>query len=398
MWARTRPLLPWAAWLLWLTALLAELRYDYGANLIGSHGMAFAKLLVALFAVAAVFVSPWLGARVLPVVGALAAAASLVVSAVLRGGSEDGSASSTAHGFAEPFALLWLLMLIPLRGRRWWMSWAAPPLMWAAIVLRPIAVRVGDMSLIIALFFAVGATTVLGAGVVWRLIRVDRRRRAESLRIEQRTEFARDLHDFVAHHVTGIVVQAQGALAIAGRRPELVRPSLERIEQAGAEALTSMRHMVGMLRDTGGGEKEPALAPLAGIPEIRVLVAGFSAVGGARARLELEGSFDDLPVEITTTAHRVVMEALTNVRKHAHGCTKVQVCVARSAGAVTVGISDDGRPRGSSHGSAGGFGLKGLAERVRLIGGSIQAGPEVGGGWAVEATLPATPVPIGAPR
>lgn len=396
-WVRTRPLLPWAAWLVWVTALGAALQFDYEAGLIHPYGVGFAKLLVALFAVAAVTVSPWLGARVLPVAAGLAGAASLAVSAALHAGVGGSADSDAAYGLTEPAALLWLLLLVPLRGRRWWVSWAAPAVLWAAIVLRPMAVDVVDISVIIALLFAVGSTAVLGAGVAWRLIRADRRRRAEALRLEQRTEFARDLHDFVAHHVTGIVVQAQGALAVAERRPHLVRPSLERIEQAGAEALTSMRHMVGMLRDANDRAGEPALAPLTGIAEVRSLVEGFSAVGGARARLDMEGTFDGLPVETSITAHRVVMEALTNVRKHAQGCTEVWVRAVRSAGGVTVRVSDNGRPRGGRHGS-GGFGLKGLAERVSLIGGRIQAGPIKGGGWAVEATIPAASVPAGAAR
>lgn len=251
-----------------------------------------------------------------------------------------------------------------------------------AIVLRPVSVSVRQSTTIMALLFALAAVTALGTGLGMRLLLVDRRRQAAALRLEQRTEFARDLHDFVAHHVTGIVVQAQGAQAIAGRRPELLPPALQRIEQAGSEALTSMRYMVGMLRDTDG---EVALTPLAGIGEVRSLVEEFSAVGGARALLHTAGTFDDLPVEVTTTAHRVVMEALTNVRKHAHGCTEVLVCVDRSQGRLTVRISDDGHPRHASH---NGFGLKGLSERVSLIGGSIQAGPVTAGGWGVEATLP----------
>ena len=211
------------------------------------------------------------------------------------------------------------------------------------------SVQFKQSTTIFALIFALAALTALSIGLGMRLLLADRRRQAAALRLEQRTEFARDLHDFVAHHVTGIVVQAQGAHAIADRRPELVPPALQRIEQAGSEALTSMRHMVGMLRDTDG---EVALTPLAGIGEVRSLVEEFSAVGGARARLDLEGTFDDLPVEVTTTAHRVVMEALTNVRKHAHGCTEVRVRVDRSGTGSPYGsATTDGRatsPRAAS--------------------------------------------------
>lgn len=259
------------------------------------------------------------------------------------------------------------------------------PLLYLAIVLRPVSVQFKQSTTIFALIYALAALLALSIGLGMRLLLVDRRRQAAALRLEQRTEFARDLHDFVAHHVTGIVVQAQGAHAIADRRPDLVPPALQRIEQAGSEALTSMRHMVGMLRDADG---EVALTPLAGIGEVRSLVEEFSAVGGARAELELKGPFEDLPVEVTTTAHRVVMEALTNVRKHAHGCSEVRVRVERSGDRVLVRVSDDGRPRPASR---SGFGLKGLAERVGLIGGSVEAGPVTAGGWGVEAALPVAP-------
>ncbi|MEV8230050.1 histidine kinase [Streptomyces sp. NPDC079167] len=336
------------------------------------------KLGGALLAIALVVASPRLGSRALPAAGCALAVVSLCISVVLH---VEMSVSSQALGYAEPAALVWILLVVARRGAPSWAAVALPVLL-MAIVLRPVSVSVRQSTTILALLFALAAVTALGTGLGMRLLLADRRRQAAALRLEQRTEFARDLHDFVAHHVTGIVVQAQGAYAIADRRPELVPPALRRIEQAGSEALTSMRHMVGMLRDTDG---EVALTPLAGIGELRSLVEEFSAVGGARARLDLEGTFDDLPVEVTTTAHRVVMEALTNVRKHAHGCTEVRVRVYRSAERLTVRVSDDGLPR---HVSRNGFGLKGLAERVGLIGGRVQAGPVTAGGWGVEATLP----------
>jgi signal transduction histidine kinase len=340
----------------WAAVLGEALLLDWQANLLTLEGVGLAKLCVALLAVGAVLVSPWLSARTLPSVAGLVGTASLAVSIVLNVGAGRGTDPDVALGFSEPPALLWLLLLVPV------------------------------------LFFAVGSTAVASAGAAWRLVRADRRRQAQALRLEQRTEFARDLHDFVAHHVTGIVVQAQGTLAIAERRPELVGPSLKRIEQAGAEALASMRHMVGMLRDPGEKERGPALTSLAGIADVRTLVDGFAAVGGPQARLEMEGAFDDLPLQGSTTAHRVVMEALTNVRKHSHRSTEVLVHAARAAnGGLTVRVSDDGRARGVRHHSASGFGLKGLTERVALIGGHVHAGPRPGGGWSVEATLPSAP-------
>ncbi|MFJ5223655.1 sensor histidine kinase [Streptomyces sp. NPDC088400] len=371
-------LLPATAWLLLVAGLAALVVLDSVAGFYWIVEYGPAKLIGALLAIVLVVVSPRLDSRALPVAGGTAAFVSLCVSVYMHLEMRTGA---QALGFAEPAALALLLLLVARRAKPSWAALAVP-LLCAAIVLRPVSVTARQSTIIMALLFALGTVTALAIGLGMRLLLADRRRQAAALRLEQRTEFARDLHDFVAHHVTGIVVQAQGAQAMAGRRPELVPPALRRIEQAGSEALTSMRAMVGMLRDADG---EVALTPLAGIGEVRSLVEEFSAVGGARARLDLEGTFDDLPVEVTTTAHRVVMEALTNVRKHAHGCTEVRVRVDRSGGRVTVRVSDDGQPRHVSH---SGFGLKGLAERVGLIGGSVQAGPATGGGWGVEATLP----------
>ncbi|MFE0763447.1 sensor histidine kinase [Streptomyces smyrnaeus] len=382
-------LLPVPVWALLAGGLVGLVVLDWAGGFYGVAGFSRIadqgppKLTGALLAVALVVASPRLGSRTLPKAACVLSVVSLCLSVWLH---LEMRASSQAMGFAEPAALTWLLLIVARRGQPSWAT-AAVPLLCMAIVLRPVSVSVRQSTTIMALLFALAAVTALGIGLGMRLLLADRRRQAAALRLEQRTEFARDLHDFVAHHVTGIVVQAQGAQVVADRRPELVPPALQRIEQAGAEALTSMRHMVGMLRDA---DAEVALTPLAGIDEVRTLVEEFSAIGGARARLELEGTFDDLPVEVTTTAHRVVMEALTNVRKHAHGCTEVRVRVDRSGDRVAVRVSDDGRPR---HVSDSGFGLKGLAERVGLIGGSVQAGPVTAGGWGVEATLPVTPVP-----
>ncbi|MFF1694065.1 sensor histidine kinase [Streptomyces sp. NPDC058257] len=373
-------LLPAMVWLL-LGGLVALVPFDLVAGFywISDHGPA--KLIGALLAVGLVLASPRLRSRELSVAACVVAVVSLGLSVWLH---LEMRVSSQALGFAEPAALTWLLLLVARRGKPSWAMLAVPALM-MAIVLRPVSVATRQSTTILALLYALAAVTALSIGLGMRFLLVDRRRQAAALRLEQRTEFARDLHDFVAHHVTGIVVQAQGAHAIAGRKPELVPPALQRIEQAGSEALTSMRHMVGMLRDADG---EVALTPLSGIDEVRSLVEEFSSVGGARAELDLAGALDDLPVEVTTTAHRVVMEALTNVRKHGHGCTEVRVSVNRSGARLTVRVTDDGRPH---HVSTGGFGLTGLAERVSLIGGSVQAGPVTGGGWGVEATLPVPP-------
>ncbi|NBM15139.1 sensor histidine kinase [Streptomyces sp. GC420] len=370
--------------------------YSYGMF----HGAAVGALKhgCALLAVAALLVSSRLGPRGLHASACAAVVASLsttvavhVVHAgyVLPAGPTD-TAPADPYGLAEPAALLGLLTLVARRAAPVWAAVTAPALM-ASIVLRPLAAGVKETSVVVAFFFTLAATAALGVGLTVRMVAADRRRRDATVRLEQRAEFARDLHDFVAHHVTGIVVQAQGARTIAARKPHLVLPALERIEQAGTEALKSMRAMVGMLRDDADPDGERAVrAPLAGIDEVRALVEGFASVGGGgRARLRMEGVFDDLPVEVTTTVHRVVMEALTNVRKHSRDFTEVDVRLVRSGDRVTVEVGDDGRSRHAlGRALGGGFGLRGLAERVSVIGGRVQAGPEASGGWSIKATLP----------
>ncbi|MBB1255871.1 histidine kinase, partial [Streptomyces sp. OF3] len=347
-----------------------------------------------LLAVGALLASPRLGARGLPWAAGAAAGVSLGttvaihVIARLPVGAQGITPVRDPYALTEPAALLGLLTLTVWRGAPLWAALSAPAC-FAAVILRPLAVGVGETTLVVAFFFTLAATAALGIGLTVRLVIADRRRREASVRMEQRTEFARDLHDFVAHHVTGIVIQAQGARSVAARRPELVPPALERIEHAGAEALKSMRSMVGMLRDVDESRTDVPLAPLAGMAEVRALVEEFATVGGSRARLRADGDFADLPVEVATTVHRVVMEALTNVRKHSRDYTEVEVHLTRSAGGITVRISDDGRPRQAvGQPLGGGFGLKGLAERVAVIGGRVRTGPAPAGGWRVEATLP----------
>ncbi|MEV4259437.1 histidine kinase, partial [Spirillospora sp. NPDC049652] len=226
-----------------------------------------------------------------------------------------------------------------------------------------------------------------------------RRRRALSdARRDERLELARDLHDFVAHHVTGIVVQAQAARfaassGAAAQSPEQLDRMFGQIEKAGTEALTSMRRMVGLLRDAqdaarpGGPHADGgATRPVGDLTQIAELVDGFGDT--PPATLALADDLGELPPEVVTSVHRVVQEALTNARKHAADATVVRVSVARLGdGSVEVAVRDDGQGRGRRLPS-GGFGLAGLAERVDAVDGRLTAGPRPEGGWEVVAVIP----------
>jgi signal transduction histidine kinase len=281
----------------------------------------------------------------------------------------------TNWGLAETAALFGVLLVLTRRAKSWWM---APVIgfVTAALVTQPLQHGGHEISVVFALVILVIAVGVVAAAGYVRLVETARAQQVAAVKAEQRADFARDLHDFVAHHVTGMIVLAQGAHRVLRRSPGDAEQALAQIEVAGGEAMTAMRRMVGVLRD------DLPVAPLAGIDELTPLVDGF---GEPPARLRIDGQVTDLPVEVTSSVYRVVMESLTNVRKHANEATEVDVTVHRTPDWVTVRVANDGR---SSRGEGRGFGLLGLTERVQALGGRIKAGPGIDGGWVVDAALP----------
>jgi signal transduction histidine kinase len=253
-----------------------------------------------------------------------------------------------------------------------------------AVTVLPMRAGVDYGHLVVGMGYGLLAAGAAAGGMYLRLAATARRRQLAAVRVEQRAEFARDLHDFIAHHVTGIVVQAQGARYVAERDPGRAAVALEQIERAGAETMTAMRRMVGVLRGEDGPPDAP-VAPLAGVADLPELVDAFTAAGPVEARLHVDGPLDDLPVEVTSSAYRVVMEALTNVRQHATGARRVEVRLRRTPEGLLVRVSDDGAGR---RGGRRGYGLAGLAERVGALGGTLRAGTGDDGGWVVDATLP----------
>ncbi|GGV30699.1 hypothetical protein GCM10010182_62620 [Actinomadura cremea] len=275
------------------------------------------------------------------------------------------------------------------------------PLRWSVIT---VALFTAPLGVLLAI--------AIGIGLYLRAVDARRARTVTAARRDERLELARDLHDFVAHHVTGIVVQAQAARFAASsgaaQSPEQLDTMFGGIEKAGTEALTSMRRMVGLLRDAqhvdgpqpagpygtaphgpaalpgGPDDRGSATRPVGDLDRLRELVAGFTH---PTAVLSLAPNLGPLPPEVATSAHRVVQEALTNIRKHAADATYVRVSLARLGGGVEVAVRNDGRGRGRRLPSSG-FGLVGLAERVTALGGRLHAGPRPEGGWEVVAVLP----------
>ncbi|MET8231778.1 histidine kinase [Micromonospora sp. NPDC005298] len=326
-----------------------------------------------------------LGSRRLPLAALALATASLAVTVAMVFLS-DGMLPARTWGLAESAGLIGVVFVVT--------RWGAPRPALAAAVAAGLAVaamplRVGtDNQLVIfGLLQVLAAAGAAGVGLYLRVIAAGRERAIALVRAEQRAEFARDLHDFIAHHVTGIVVQAQGARFVAEQDPRRVIVALEQIERAGAETMASMRRMVGILRNPDAPPDAP-LAPLAGVTDLVPLLAGFNGTANAPARLHVDGDLDGLPVEVSTSAYRVVMEGLTNARQHAPDARAVYVSVRRTPDWLLVRVADDGASPRTAPARGHGFGLVGLAERVRALGGTITAGPGVAGGWVLDAAFP----------
>ncbi|QKZ16000.1 sensor histidine kinase [Streptomyces chartreusis] len=239
-------------------------------------------------------------------------------------------------------------------------------------------------------FMMVGLVLVgLVAGSAAYLRSLDYRRTVAVVdtRREERLAIAADLHDFVAHHVTGILVQTQMARMMATTQPQELDPVLTGIERAAAEALASMRRTVGVLRDTGADTADHR--PNGDLASIAQLTEGFAA-SGQKVTLHRAPDTDDLPHEVQAAAFRVVQEALTNVRRHAADATEIAISMHLGDGRLEVTVTDDGRGGAplpvAAHG--GGYGLVGLTERVCALGGEFTAEPRAEHGWQVRAWIP----------
>ncbi|MEV4513256.1 histidine kinase [Dactylosporangium sp. NPDC049525] len=237
------------------------------------------------------------------------------------------------------------------------------------------------------------AVTVFGAlawaggvltGGALRLLDARRLAAVAAVRRDERLTIARELHDVVAHHVTGIVVQAQAAQLVARKDPAKAGESFAGIEAAGAEALAAVRRVVGLLRDEESADPG-AWGVAAGPERIADLVSRFERVGPA-VHLQLPPHEDQWPAEVTGAVHRVVQESLTNVARHATHASNVTVALSEVDRTVTFRVADDGA--GGPPGVHSGYGIVGMRERVEALGGTLSAGPRPGGGWQVDGTLP----------
>ncbi|MFK5647964.1 sensor histidine kinase [Ornithinimicrobium sp. LYQ121] len=221
----------------------------------------------------------------------------------------------------------------------------------------------------------------LGAAIRYRAkIRV---RDIDQAKAREREQLARELHDTVAHHVSGIAIQAQAGRAIAASHPERAVEALAIIQDAATRTLTELRAIVGVLRASQDSE----FAPQPGVAEVERLATDGQMRPCVKVRLS--GEFDDLSPAVGAAIYRLAQESITNARRHARQATQVTVAVTGDADRVRLTIDDDGTSGAGGRAPAG-YGLVGMRERASLLGGTFHAGPIAGRGWRVEAVLPRT--------
>ncbi|MHC1558463.1 sensor histidine kinase [Actinomycetospora sp. C-140] len=288
-------------------------------------------------------------------------------------------------------------------ARRRWTLWLLAPLVvglsfvgqrgWVAFRPNDHAFLLFVASLVTLAGLYVGTRREAIAGAVERAERAEREQEllAEAARADERTRLAGEMHDVVTHRVNLMVLQA-GALEVSSA-DRAVRAAAEEVRTAGVQALRELRDLVGVLRAgrTAGSVGSVGEAEV-GTDVIDTLVEESRRVG-VDVDLDVTGDPRGPGPTVRRTLHRVVQEALTNARKHAPGAP-VRVAVRHEDGHVAATITNGAGDRAAPDTTGGGVGLDGLARRVRLVGGTFEAGPGEEGGFRVTVSLPSY-VPTG---
>ena len=197
----------------------------------------------------------------------------------------------------------------------------------------------------------------------------------EQVRLREREQIARDLHDSVAHHVSGIAIRAQSGLAIAQTASSAEVEALRAINEEAAESLSEMRSIVGSLR-------KDSPEPHAGLLGLERL----SEDVGLPVELRVVGDRSSVSDSVGRAVYRIVQEGVTNARRHARGANRIDASVSIDDRSVTFEIVNDGAEVLSP--TSNGYGLIGMKERALLLGGHLEAGPKAHGGWRVKGSLP----------
>lgn len=273
---------------------------------------------------------------------------------------------------------------------------------WAAahLPVRPLlaAAGMGLAGLAIRKQFAARAEHAAVLAERAQLIAAQQEERTRRAALAERVRIARELHDIVAHHLSVVVIQAQGAQRAAEKDPARAKSAMADVERTGRTALGEMRHLLGLLHTgepgecAGPAEAGPAAAfgPPFGLADLEKLAEGMRSAG-LPVTVVRRGPPREVPEDAGLTVYRIVQESLTNVLKHAG--TAAATVELDFAAELAVTITDDGRGASAALDAipGSGRGTAGMRERVAALGGRLAAGPRPGGGYRVRATIPLGP-------
>lgn len=295
----------------------------------------------------------------------------------------------------------WALLEITIWGPptlRWWGAGLLSAIYLSRTVGEPITTLPARLY---GLVLAVGVPLLLGTVIRFntqlsqqaelRATEAANRREMEAraARATERGAIARELHDVVAHHVASMVLRVGVARHVLPDVDPRVREVFDDVHATGTTALEELRNVVAVLRDPAADQGDASLTAI----EPSALPAALDgAVERARGAglivdADIDESVGSLDAVRGLAVLRLTQEALTNVAKHAGAATRVRLTVAVTDGDVTWEVVDDGRGSAPSVPPGGGHGLTGMRERVSLLGGHLEAGPD-GGGWRVRTLLP----------
>ncbi len=212
----------------------------------------------------------------------------------------------------------------------------------------------------------------------------EQQQQAELAAAAERSRIAREMHDVIAHGLSVMIAQADGASYVMEQSPGQAKASLQQISATGREALAQMRDLLGLLRsadpDSGGAQPQPDLGDLD-------MLVDQARTSGAEVELRRGADLGPIPTLVSLTAYRIIQEGLTNARKH--GGPRVSISMATKSGGLEIVLSDNGRGEGAPMApSAPGHGLIGMRERVAAVGGTVSSRPTADGGYEVVAWLP----------
>ncbi|MEU9821881.1 sensor histidine kinase [Pseudonocardia alni] len=244
----------------------------------------------------------------------------------------------------------------------------------------------------LAVLWVVSMLLVVAVGIRRRdrwsaLVRRQQELRTRALRTE-RDRIGRELHDVVAHHLSVLAVRSASATRRIPDVPDAAAVEFDELAALSRSALADMRRLVGVLRDDDPDDDphRAGNAPQPGLSDLPALVE-VTRGAGCPVALDVDGG-DRVPDVVAVSVHRIVREALANAVRHATGAAIGVRVTATPGGPVFVEVTNDRPPEPPVPAPGAGTGLRAMAERARLLGGTLESGPTDDGGFVVRARLP----------